>query len=96
MFRFTVTAKDYIQRIAPASGAVLSYEYGEALSFDVSVFMAAGSQRTVHITDCTVSGYNPRELGDQTITISYQGVSVTAIVTVQDTVSGLQLDMPPR
>lgn len=95
VFRFTVTAKDYIQRIAPASGAVLSYEYGEALSFDVSVFMAAGSQRTVHITDCTVSGYDPHVLGDQTITISYQGVSETAIVTVQDTVKGLQLDMPP-
>ena len=43
-----------------------------------------------------VTGYNPKKLGDQTITVTYKGFKQQFIVNVQDYVTKLQVKAPEK
>lgn len=71
------------------------YNYGEETldltGGEITVNYLVGGQKTESITSGMVSGYNPKQEGPQTITVTYSGVTTTFEVTVLDRISALEV-----
>ena len=66
--------------------AKLSYNYKDSLDIsglELEVTDENGNKKTVSDTSkMKVSGYNPKKVGTQTVTVEYEGATVTFNVTV--------------
>ena len=85
---FKVTVEDYIASIALKSAPTkVTYDKGGELSLEgavVTVTMASGATQDVEITAAMISGFDKDKVGEQTITVTYEGKTVTFKVTVND------------
>ncbi len=97
---FDVTVVDYITGITVTPPTKTNYAYNEDLVLDggkVTTVMASGATGTdIELTDTnvTISGYSKTTLGEQIVTVEYEGHSGTFNVTVGDKVSSIDITPP--
>ena len=97
---FGVTVKDAIKTITLENNNFkTNYKYGENLNLSglsLKVTKESGATTTVPITSGMISGYNPNKLGNQTLTINYEGKQFTTVVNVVDYVKDITLTPPTK
>ena len=97
---FGVTVKDTIKTIALENNNFkTNYKYGENLNLSglsLKVTKESGATTTVTVTSGMISGYNPNKLGNQTLTINYEGKQFTTVVNVVDYVKDITLTPPTK
>lgn len=77
----------------------LDYRYGENLELTggaLEVIKESGATKTVKLTKDMVLGYNPKKLGQQKITVTYEGFKNEFYVNVEDYVSKLNIEKPTK
>lgn len=79
----------------------LDYKYGQAIEVIgglLEVETNSGTKETIPLEQNMISGYNPSELGEQTIKIKYNGefIEDTFKVNVEDYVKGLKIIAPDK
>ena len=99
-FTYGVTVNDGVTSIEITSlPSKTSYLYGDALSTDggiITVHYAQAPDETMAITPSMVSGYDPNQLGSQTLTVQYQGSADTYNVNVEDYVADIEIVAPNK
>ena len=97
---FGVTVKDAIKTITLENNNFkTNYKYGENLNLSglsLKVTKESGATTTVPVTSGMISGYNPNKLGNQTLTINYEGKQFTTVVNVVDYVKDITLTPPTK
>jgi|GEM_PF-1018335 len=85
---FTVWVFDYAIGLEISKPIKTLYAYGEALDASDGEFvqlLASGAQSApIYITVAMLSGYDPYEFGEQTITLTYQGLVATFTIFLTD------------
>ena len=88
---FQVTVVDYITGITLKSAPTkVVYEQGDELALAgavITVTKASGATEDVNVNATMVTGYNNAQLGEQTLTVTYQGFTATFTVTVNEKVT---------
>lgn len=77
----------------------LDYRYGESLDVTggtIEIEKESGAKEIIKMTSSMVTGYNPKKLGPQTLTVTYQGLKEQFIVNVEDYVSKLKIQAPSK
>lgn len=97
---FPITIEDDIKSIRIKDGPTKDeYKYGESLNLSgakLEVEKDSGVTE-VDITSDMVSGYNPKKLGEQELTVTYEGKTVGIItVTVKDYIKGINVNLPKK
>lgn len=97
---FPVTIVDDVKSINVKSGPTKDeYNYGEELNLEgamLEIEKDSGNEE-VKITKDMVSGYNPKKLGEQELTVTYNGQKVGIItVTVNDYIKGIDINLPKK
>ena len=96
---YPVTTKDYFAKIV-VDNLQKDYKYGDELNVNgttVAKVMASGVKNDqVQLTKDMVSGYNPKQAGNQTLTISYAGKTANEVVTVYDNVVAISIKRNPN
>ncbi len=97
---FSVTVSD------PISGMIikslpnkLEYLYGESLNptgGTIEIIKESGDTETINMTPNMVTGYNPKKLGIQTLTVEYKGLTGQFNVEVKDYITKLQIKAPNK
>ena len=97
---FTVTVVDYITGITLKSAPTkVVYEQGDELALAgavITVTKASGATEDVNVAASMVSGYNKAQLGQQTVTVTYEGFTATFNVTVNEKVTPVDPDPQPQ
>ena len=97
---FGVTVNDAIKIITLENNNFkTNYKYGENLNLSglsLKVTKESGATTTVPVTSGMISGYNPNKLGNQTLTINYEGKQFTTVVNVVDYVKDITLTPPTK
>ena len=95
---FGVIVEDSIQSIEIKTKPKVSYKYGEELDVtggEINVICSSGVT-TVAITKSMVSGYNPETLGNQELTVTYEGKQAKYTVDVQDFIKDIVMVKPNK
>ena len=95
---FGVIVEDSIQSIEIKTKPKVSYKYGEELDVtggEINVIRSSGVT-TVAITKSMVSGYNPETLGNQELTVTYEGKQAKYTVDVQDFIKDIVMVKPNK
>ena len=95
---FGVIVEDSIQSIEIKTKPKVSYKYGEELDVtggEINVIRSSGVT-TVAITKSMVSGYNPETLGNQELTVTYEGKQEKYTVDVQDFIKDIVMIKPNK
>ena len=77
----------------------LDYKYGEELDLTggtIQIIKTSGSTQILNITKQMISGYNPKKLGSQVITVTYDGKTAEFSVNVEDYVKQLNIKKPTK
>ena len=77
----------------------LDYKYGEELDLTggtIQITKTSGSTQILNITKQMISGYNPKKLGSQVITVTYDGKTAEFSVNVEDYVKQLNIKKPTK
>ncbi len=77
----------------------LNYKYGENLDVTggtIQITKESGEKQTINITPEMVTGYNPNKIGQQTLKITYEGITKEFIVTVEDYATKLIVKAPDK
>ena len=97
---FGVTVVDTVSSITLVdNGFKKNYKYGDNLDLtglSLKVTTASGNTTYVPVTAGMVSGYDPTQLGNQTLNITYDGVVNTVSVNVVDYVKDITLNAPAK
>lgn len=97
---FGVRVNDKIKSITlDTTGVKTEYKYGENLdvsNIKLSVTYESGKTEEIPVNTGMISGYNPEQLGSQTITVGYQGLEDTFEVNVTDYVKDISLTPPTK
>ena len=96
---FAVVVEDNIQSILLKTTPKTTYKFGESLDVTGGVITAvrsSGQTEDVDVTNSMVTGFNPNQLGNQTLTITYSGKTVDYTVNVEDYVTGITLVNPNK
>ena len=75
------------------------YRYGEELDVTggtIEIIKESGTSKVINITKDMVSGYNPKKLGSQTLTVTYEGLTQQFIVNVEDYISKIEIKKPQK
>lgn len=92
---FNVVVSDTIKNITLRTlPKKLQYNYGDELDIsgaEIEMEMASGEKNTVDVTENMISGYDKKTVGEQTVTVKYEGVVMTFKVTVSDYVTDMTL-----
>ena len=100
--KYKVNVKDYITGIILTPPTKVKYEYGEALDLtggNVQEVMASGvTTSKVALTDSqiTISGYNPKQEGAQTIDVTYKGQKEQFGVIVENNIQSIIMKTTPK
>ena len=95
---FGVIVEDSIQSIEIKTKPKISYKYGEELDVtggEINVIRSSGVT-TVAITKSMLSGYNPETLGNQELTVTYEGKQAKYTVDVQDFIKDIVMVKPNK
>ena len=97
---FGVTVVDGVKSITLVdNGFKKNYKYDDNLDLtglSLKVETDSGNITYVPVTAGMVSGYNPKQLGNQTLNITYDGVVNTVSVNVVDYVKDITLNAPTK
>ena len=97
---FGVTVVDTVSSITLVdNGFKKNYKYGDNLDLtglSLKVTTDSGNTTYVPVTAGMVSGYDPTQLGNQTLNITYDGVVNTVSVNVVDYVKDITLNAPTK
>ena len=76
----------------------LEYKYGEQLDLTGGTieFKQGNETKILNITKDMVTGYNPKNIGNQTLTVTYEGLSQEFIVNVKDYITRLEVKKPEK
>ena len=77
----------------------LDYRYGEGLDVTggtIEITKESGASQIINITKDMITGYNPKKLGNQTLTVTYEGLTQQFIVNVEDYISKLEVKKPQK
>ena len=100
--KYKVNVKDYITGIILTPPTKVKYEYGEALDLtggNIQEVMASGAATSpVALTDSqiTISGYNPKQEGAQTIYVIYKGQKEQFGVIVENNIQSITMKNTPK
>ena len=100
--KYKVNVKDYITGIILTPPTKVKYEYGEALDLtggNIQEVMASGTTTSqVALTDSqiTISGYNPKQEGTQTIDVIYKGQKEQFGVIVENNIQSIIIKTTPK
>ena len=96
---FVVEVLDHATSISMKSNPTKTqYKYGEELDLTGAVLVlnkTSGATEDVDVTAAMVSGYNKNQLGQQTITVTYQTFTTTFQVTVVDYIASIAMKTNP-
>ena len=96
---YTIDVNDDISSIQLVGTPKTTYKYGESLDLSgltLTVVRPSGTTPNVPVTANMVSGYNPNQLGNQTITITYGDKQEQFIVEIQDYLKDIELIKPTK
>ena len=97
--QYPIITKDYFANIK-VEGIKDQYKYGEELDISkatVSKVSASGViSDTVELTKDMISKYDSKKIGDQTLTITYEGKTANKTVTVIDEITGISINKEPN
>ena len=76
----------------------LEYKYGEPLDLTGGTieFKQGSETKIINITKDMVTGFNPKKIGNQTLTVTYEGLSQEFIVNVKDYITRLEVKKPEK
>ena len=76
----------------------LEYKYGEQLDLTGGTieFKQGNETKILNITKDMVTGYNSKKIGNQTLTVTYEGLTQEFIVNVKDYITKLKLEKPEK
>ena len=76
----------------------LEYKYGESLDLTGGTleFKKGNETQIINITQDMITGYNSKEIGNQTLTVTYQGLTQEFIVNVKDYIAKLEIEKPKK
>ena len=76
----------------------LEYKYGEQLDLTGGTieFKQGSETKIINITKDMVTGYNSKKIGNQTLTVTYEGLTQEFIVNVKDYITKLELKKPEK
>ena len=76
----------------------LEYKYGESLDLTGGTieFKQGSETKIINITKDMVTGYNSKKIGNQTLTVTYEGLTQEFIVNVKDYITKLELKKPEK
>ena len=100
--KYAVNVKDYITGVILTPPTKVKYEYGESLDLtggNIQKVMASGATTSpVELTDSTVtvSGYNPKKEGAQTIDVIYEGQKEQFGVIVENNIQSIIIKNTPK
>lgn len=99
-FTYGVAVNDGILSIAITTPPTkTTYKYGDALSTAggiITVTYAGGRTDPISITPSMVTGYDPNTLGNQTLIVTYSGLTDTFSVNVEDYVDHIEIEAPNK
>ena len=75
------------------------YKYGEKLNIangQIAVTYSDNTTKNMAITNDMITGYDPTVIGNQTVTVTYQGKTATYDVNVKDYAIGISLKAPDK
>lgn len=75
------------------------YKYGEILNIDGGTIILTtnkGEKKEIEIKQSMVSGYNPNKLGNQILTITYEGKTTTYEVKIEDYLKDIRIEKPKK
>jgi M6 family metalloprotease-like protein len=88
---FRVWVYDYAVSLIVKQPIKTLYEFGEALSVAggrvAKVYASGAESESAAITEQMISGYDAYKFGEQTLTLSYEGLEISIIVTITDPIS---------
>ena len=96
---FQVIVRDYITNIELVKPTKTEYNYGENLNLSglsVKAVMKSGNKTNVAINNCKITGYDKNKIGNQTVTVNYEGKVATFQVTVKDYITNLEIVEPTK
>ena len=97
---FKVTVNEKVKSISlKDTGFKKDYKYGENLDLDnlsIVVQYISGKTEEVPVTSGMVTGYNPKTLGNQELTIKYGDFEVKTSVSVKDYIKDIKLTPPDK
>ena len=100
--KYKVNVKDYVTGVILTPPTKVKYEYGEALELtggNIQEVMASGAATSpVALTDSkvTISGYNPKQEGAQTIDVIYKGQKEQFGVIVENNIQSIIMKNTPK
>ncbi len=93
---YNINVVDSVNTISIKGTPKTEYNYGENLE-ELTITAVSGSgSKDVTVTESMISGYNPNQLGSQTVTVEYGGQTTTFDVTVNDYVTGITVTAPTK
>ena len=99
---FEITVEDEVTGIILTPPDKTTYKYGEELDLtngELQEVMASGAAgQTISLNDSSVkvTGFDPKKIGSQTITVTYKGQTQTFAVTVEDNVTSIKIKDYPK
>ena len=97
---FKVTVNEKVKSISlKDTGFKKDYKYGENLDLDnlsIVVQYISGKTEEVPVTSGMVTGYDPKTLGNQALTIKYDDFEVKTSVSVKDYIKDIKLTPPDK
>ena len=98
--KFDIIVNDTVSSIS-VSNPKTTYQYGQNLDRSqgtINVSTTSGGTVSVPLSNgsATVTGYNPNQLGEQTLTVNYLGKSTTYKVNVTDYVDSIEVKAPTK
>ena len=97
--QFGVTVEDNVQSVTLIGTPKTEYKYGESLDvagLQLEVTSSSGNKQYVTVTPSMVTGFNPNQLGEQILIITYKGKTVQYKVNVKDYVKDIEIVEPTK
>ena len=86
-----------VESITITTPTKTEYTEGEELDLDgmkVTAKYSDDTTKDIAVTDCEVTGYNKNEVGEQTVTVTYEGKTATFKVTVKEAEKPDETNLP--
>ena len=96
---FGISVNDEISGMIIETLPKVDYKFGESLDLTggtIAVVRDSGDKEIVDMANTKVTGFNPKKLGPQTLTVEYEGFKQEFIVNVEDYVDYLEIQAPSK
>ncbi len=97
---FGITVEDNLSgMIIKTLPTKLDYKYGESLDLTggtIEITKESGVKEIINMTPSMVSGYNSKKIGNQTLTVTYEGITQQFSVNVKDYISKIKVIPPTK